>query len=75
MMVDKRDGTIMLYRKVKGGITKTVAKRLAAHPEKSLQMRIGIEGLNGRAKTFKRDIPMLFLLQEVMESLVFSVRL
>lgn len=60
-MVDKRDGTIMLYCKVKGGITKTLAKKLAAHPEKSIQMRIGIEGPYGEPKPLKGYSNVVFI--------------
>lgn len=51
--IDNDDGTIDFYCKVKGGITKNLAKRLANTPDKSLQMRLGIEGPYGEARALK----------------------
>lgn len=59
--VSKEDGTLMFYCKVKGGATKSLARKLAKSPGKTLNMKILVEGPYGETKPLKAHSNLLFV--------------
>lgn len=60
-LIENDDGTINFFCKVKSGITKSLAKKLANQPEKSLQMRLGVEGPYGESKLLRGYSNVIFI--------------
>lgn len=60
-LVDRNDGTIIFYCKVKHGVTNNLAKKLANIPGRSMQMRVGVEGPYGETKPIKGHSNVVFV--------------
>lgn len=60
-LVETDDNNIKFYCKVKGGVTKSIAKKLSKVPGKTMTMKVGVEGPYGETKSVKGHSNLVFL--------------
>lgn len=59
--IESTEGTLIFYCKVKGGITKSLYKKLQAVPGRTLSIRIGVEGPYGESHPIKHHSSAVFV--------------